>query len=92
MTLCQGLYSRGTFGLVRMFTDVQHREANEATLEQLDPDFGAGKLEWLLVRVPVALGNTVTPNLSRPFLRLAIGTRASATLLDGALETAVPEI
>jgi transcriptional regulator with XRE-family HTH domain len=92
LTLCQGLFSRGTFGLVRMFTDAQHREANEAMLEELDPDFGTDRLEWLLVRVPVALGSTVTPNLSRPYLRLAIGSRSEATLLEGALEGAVPEI
>ena len=92
LTLCQGIFSRGTFGLVRMFTDAAHRDANEAQLEALDPDFGSKRLEWLLVRVPVALGNTVTPNLSRPFLRLAIGDRSGAKLLEGAQEDAVPEI
>lgn len=92
LTLCQGIFSRGTFGLVRMFTDTAHRDANESELAELDPDFGSQRLEWLLVRVPVALGNTVTPNLSRPFLRLAIGDRDDAKLLEGAQEDAVPEI
>jgi hypothetical protein len=40
----------------------------------------------------VALGNTVTPNLTRPYLRLAFGTRFDATLLDGAREGARPEV
>ena len=92
LTLCQGIFSRGTFGLVRMFTDAQHRETNEAKLAELDSDFGVDRLEWLLVRVPVALGNTVTPNLTRPYLRLAIGSRFDARLLDGAQEGALPEI
>ena len=92
LTLCQGIFSRGTFGLVRMFTDAAHRDANEAQLAALDPDFGTNRLEWLLVRVPVALGNTVTPNLSRPYIRLAIGDRFTAKLLEGAQEDAVPEI
>jgi transcriptional regulator with XRE-family HTH domain len=92
LTLCQGIFSRGTFGLVRMFTDAAHREANEERLAELDPDFGSQRLEWLLVRVPIALGNTVTPNLSRPFIRLAIGDRHTAKLLEGAQEDAVPEI
>jgi transcriptional regulator with XRE-family HTH domain len=92
LTLCQGIFSRGTFGLVRMFTDAAHRDANEAELAELDPDFGAERLEWLLVRVPVALGNTVTPNLNRRFLRLAIGDRFHAKLLEGAQEDALPEI
>jgi len=92
LTLCQGIFSRGTFGLVRMFTDSAHRDANESELAELDPDFGVNRLEWLLVRVPVALGNTVTPNLNREFLRLAIGDRVTAKLLEGAQEDAVPEI
>jgi transcriptional regulator with XRE-family HTH domain len=92
LTLCQGLFSRGTFGLVRMFTDAQHRETNEAALAELDSDFGVDRLKWLLVRIPVALGNTVTPNLTRPYLRLAIGSRFDARLLEGAQEGAEPEI
>jgi transcriptional regulator with XRE-family HTH domain len=92
LTLCQGIFSRGTFGLVRMFSDVLHRDANEAALAELDSDFGTDRLEWLLVRIPVALGNTVTPNLTRPYLRLAFGTRFDATLLDGAREGARPEV
>jgi hypothetical protein len=92
LTLCQGIFSRGTFGLVRMFTDAQHRETNETALAELDSYFGVDRLEWLLVRIPVALGNTVTPNLTRPYLRLAIGSRFDARLLDGALEGALPEI
>jgi hypothetical protein len=49
-------------------------------------------LQWLLIRVPVALGNTVTPNLTRPYLRLATGTRNDAELLEGAREGLRPEI
>jgi transcriptional regulator with XRE-family HTH domain len=92
LTLCQGIFSRGTYGLVRMFTDVLHRHANEAALAEIHSGFGEQRLEWLLVRVPVALGNTVTPNLSRPYLQLAVGSRDEARLLEGAREGARPEI
>ena len=56
LTLCQGIFSRGTFGLVRMFSDVLHRDANEAALAELDSDFGTDRLTAMLDERATFLG------------------------------------
>ena len=60
VTVCTGIFSRGTYGAVRAFTDAQKRVENEQHLAaQVDPaDF------WLVTRVPVAGRGTVTPTLA----------------------------
>jgi transcriptional regulator with XRE-family HTH domain len=67
VTLLRGIFSRGTHGAVKAFTDPRFRARNEQWLyDRMDPgDF------WMLVRVPVlgAVG-TVAPDLDTPSTRL----------------------
>jgi transcriptional regulator with XRE-family HTH domain len=71
VTICSGVFSRGTYGAVRALTDAALRTRNEQFLAEhmtLD-DF------WMLLHVPIfAAGvsgaETITPDLARPFHRL----------------------
>jgi len=71
VTICSGLFSRGTLGAVRSLTDPNLRSRNEQFLVD---HFGGFDDFWMLLYVPVfraALGlETVTPDLERPFHRL----------------------
>ncbi len=70
VTVCSGIFSRGTYGAVRALTDATLRARNERYL--------AGHFDlqnfWLLLHVPVFPGPTgaltLTPDLTRPFHRL----------------------
>jgi transcriptional regulator with XRE-family HTH domain len=70
VTICTGIFSRGTYGAVRALTDATLRARNERYL--------AGHLDlqnfWLLLHVPVFPAPTgaltLTPDLTRPFHRL----------------------
>jgi hypothetical protein len=70
VTICSGIFSRGTYGAVRALTDATLRARNERYL--------AGPFDlqnfWLLLHVPVFPGPTgaltLTPDLTRPFHRL----------------------
>jgi transcriptional regulator with XRE-family HTH domain len=80
VTVCSGIFSRGTYGAVRAFTDANLRTRNEEWLyAHVDPtDF------WMFLQVPVFPGadgaETVTPDLERPFHRLRVSSRrVSAT-------------
>jgi transcriptional regulator with XRE-family HTH domain len=70
ITICTGIFSRGTYGAVRTLTDSHLRARNEKYLdEHLDlTNF------WMLMHVPVLTtptgAQTVTPDLTRPFHRL----------------------
>ncbi|WP_350279327.1 hypothetical protein [Kribbella sp. HUAS MG21] len=66
ITICNGVYSRGVLGAVRMLTDDAVRERNEAYLASKFPDGIFG----LLMRVPVVNGEAVTPDLEIPENRL----------------------
>jgi transcriptional regulator with XRE-family HTH domain len=59
ITICNGVYSRGVLGAVRMLTDDAVRERNEAYLASRFP----GGVFGLLVRVNVVNGEAVTPDL-----------------------------
>lgn len=78
LTICSGIFSRGTYGAVRAFTDANLRTRNEQWLyEHADPaDF------WMFLQVPVFPGadglETVTPDLERPFHRLRMSSRRVA--------------
>lgn len=67
VTICSGIFSRGTYGVVRSLTDVNLRASNEQYLQET---FGPGDF-WLLMRVPVLSGprgaDTITPDLSREY-------------------------
>lgn len=66
ITICNGVYSRGVLGAVRMLTDDAVRERNEAYLASRFPNGIFG----LLMRVPVVNGEAVTPDLEIPENRL----------------------
>jgi transcriptional regulator with XRE-family HTH domain len=70
VTICSGIFSRGTYGAVRTLTDALLRARNERFLA----DHFAIDDFWTLFRVPVAPtqngAETVTPDLARPFHRL----------------------
>ncbi|MEU8225928.1 helix-turn-helix domain-containing protein [Kribbella sp. NPDC048915] len=59
ITICNGVYSRGVLGSVRMLTDDAVRERNESYLANRFP----GGVYGLLTRVPVINGEAVTPDL-----------------------------
>lgn len=66
VTICGGIFSRGTYGAVRAFTDAKFRARNEKWLDEaVDPgDF------WLIHQVSVFSDKTITPDLSRAANRL----------------------
>lgn len=77
VTICSGIFSRGTYGAVRALTDATLRGRNETYLAdrfELQPKPHEGAGFWMLIHVPVFAGPTgaltVTPDLSRPFHRL----------------------
>ena len=86
------MFSRGTYGAVRAFTDAAHRLPNEQQLADISADFGTRQFEWLMFRVSVLFGRTATPDLGRSFQRLAhgvqeqtsSGVRSRVTWLEGA--------
>ena len=68
VTVLSGVFSRGTYGAVRLFTDANLRARNERYLSSNvgDPDDF-----WMLVQVPVYAGQrTITPDLGRALHRL----------------------
>ena len=73
VTICSGLFSRGSLGAVRALTDPRLRGRNEQFLFERFRDPGNRstlRSFWMLFHVPVAQGETVTPDLNRPFHRL----------------------
>jgi transcriptional regulator with XRE-family HTH domain len=70
LTVCSGIFSRGTYGAVRALTDPNLRARNEVYLSS---HFDLQNF-WLLLHVPVFPGPsgalTLTPDLTRPFHRL----------------------
>jgi len=70
LTVCSGIFSRGTYGAVRALTDANLRARNEQYLYERfrDPDSRGGLRKfWMLIQVPVFQGDTITPDLNRPF-------------------------
>ena len=71
VTICAGVFSRGTYGAVRALTDTHLRGRNERFLSD---HFGGLDDFWFLFYVPVfpSVGGlqTMTPDLGRPFHRL----------------------
>jgi hypothetical protein len=66
VTICNGIYSRGVLGAVRVLSDVAVRERNEAFLSREFPD----GIFALLLRVPVMNGEAISPDLEIPDNRL----------------------
>jgi Helix-turn-helix domain len=59
ITICNGMYGRGTYGAVRALTDVRFRGRNA---EYLRSRFGDSDSYCILTRVPVLNGRTITPD------------------------------
>lgn len=70
LTMCTGVFSRGTYGTVRALTDPTLRARNEQFLRERFE----GRPFWMLMHVPVIStvtgAQTLTPDLTRPFHRL----------------------
>jgi Helix-turn-helix domain len=59
VTICNGMYGRGTYGAVRALTDVRFRDPNA---EYLRTRFGENNSYCILTRVPIVNGATLTPD------------------------------
>jgi transcriptional regulator with XRE-family HTH domain len=67
VTICNGMYGRGTYGAVRALTDVRFRERNT---EYLRSRFGDSDAYCILTRVPIVDGATLTPDWTSSDFRL----------------------
>jgi transcriptional regulator with XRE-family HTH domain len=59
ITICNGMYARGTFGAVRALTDIRFRDRNA---EYLRERFAGSESYCILMRVPIVNGATLTPD------------------------------
>lgn len=59
VTICNGMYGRGTYGVVRALTDARFRDRNS---EYLRTRFGDSDTYCILTRVSIVNGTTVTPD------------------------------
>ena len=59
VTICNGMYGRGTYGVVRALTDARFRDRNAAYLRSR---FGSSDTYCILTRVPIVGGATLTPD------------------------------
>jgi transcriptional regulator with XRE-family HTH domain len=67
LSICNGIFGRGTYGAVRALTDARFRNRNQQYLEER---FGAGDAWLILARVPVMGDRTLTPDLTQAITRL----------------------
>ncbi|MFI6096361.1 helix-turn-helix domain-containing protein [Lentzea sp. NPDC051213] len=67
VTICNGVYPRGTLGAVRALTDARFRDRNNAYLRSR---FAGYHTFSLISRVHVLLGSVVTPDWTTPEFRL----------------------
>ncbi len=61
VTICNGMYGRGTYGCVRALTDAYFRDRNSAYLRSR---FGESDSYCILTRIPIIHGATLTPDWS----------------------------
>jgi transcriptional regulator with XRE-family HTH domain len=59
ITICNGMYGRGTYGVVRALTDARFRDRNSGYLQTR---FGDSETYCILTRVPIVNGATLTPD------------------------------
>lgn len=59
VTICHGMYGRGTYGAVRAVTDALFRDRNA---EHVRTKFGGSDTYCILMRVPIFDGATLTPD------------------------------
>ncbi len=67
VTICNGMYGRGTYGAVRALTDERFRDRNMEYIQDRFPDTEA---YCILTRVTVENGVTLTPDWTLPETRL----------------------
>jgi hypothetical protein len=67
VSICNGMYSSGSYGAVRALTDARFRDRNAAYLQER---FGDNKTFCILSRVRVAPGAPLTPDWTKPANRL----------------------
>jgi hypothetical protein len=67
LTICNGMYGRGTYGVVRTLTDPRFRERNA---QYLTNRFSDSESYCLLTRVPIVDASTLTPDWTNPDFRL----------------------
>lgn len=67
VTICNGMFGRGTLGATRVFTDARFRDRNEEYVQErfADADFFS-----IITRVRIVNRKVVTPNWKRPDARL----------------------
>jgi len=63
VTICNGMYGRGTYGAVRALTDERFRDSN---MEYIQGRFANSEAFCLLTRVTVENGVTLTPDWTMP--------------------------
>jgi len=67
VTICNGMFGRGTYGAVRALTDVRFRDRNASFIRNR---FGNSDTFSIVARVLVVRGETVTPDWTHPENRL----------------------
>jgi hypothetical protein len=67
LTICNGLFGRGTYGAVRALTDARFRDRNEVYLRKR---FAGQRAFSMLARVPIVNGEALTPDWSEAGYRL----------------------
>jgi hypothetical protein len=67
ITVCNGMYGRGTYGAVRALTDAKFRDRND---EYVHSRFEGSDTFSILMRVHIAGGKVITPDWTRPSTRL----------------------
>lgn len=67
VTICNGMYGRGTYGAVRALTDERFRDRNA---QYLRDTFGDSSAFCILIRVTVENGKALTPDWTLPHTRL----------------------
>jgi transcriptional regulator with XRE-family HTH domain len=67
VTICNGMYGRGTLGAVRALTDARFRDRNETYVKQR---FADADTFSIIVRVSVLMGQLLTPDWTVPETRL----------------------
>jgi hypothetical protein len=67
VTICNGMYGRGTYGAVRALTDERFRDRN---MEYIQARFASSEAFCILTRVTVENTKTLTPDWTLPETRL----------------------
>jgi hypothetical protein len=67
VTICNGMYGRGTYGAVRALTDERFRDRN---MEYIQARFASSEAFCILTRVTVKNTKTLTPDWTLPETRL----------------------